>query len=79
MLMCKKHWAMVPRLVQTMVWSTYREGQCDDKNPSSAWHYAADHAIVHVAIHEGHTLTGRLGEIARQLIERSKLPEDLKL
>jgi hypothetical protein len=32
---------------------TYRPGQCDDKNPSEAWHQAADAAIGFVAALEG--------------------------
>jgi hypothetical protein len=47
--MCLKHWKMVPRTVQLWVWRTYRPGQCDDKNPSAAWHKAADAAIEVVA------------------------------
>ena len=49
MLMCKHHWSMVPRSIQKRVWATYRPGQCDDMNPSEAWHQAADDAIQAVA------------------------------
>lgn len=45
MLMCKRHWFMVPAPIRQQVWSTYRPGQCDDMNPSTAWHAAADAAI----------------------------------
>lgn len=45
MLMCRKHWAMVPKDLQRAVWQTYRPGQCDDKQPSLEWHDAADAAI----------------------------------
>lgn len=45
MLMCAKHWRMVPRALQQDVWKNYRDGQCDDKQPSEAWHEAADAAI----------------------------------
>lgn len=45
MLMCLKHWRMVPREIQRAVWRHYRVGQCDDKSPSEAWHEAADAAI----------------------------------
>lgn len=44
-LMCPKHWRMVPRALQQAVYDAYRPGQCDDKNPSRAWHEAADAAI----------------------------------
>lgn len=52
MLMCYKHWKMVPRLLQLEVWKHYREGQCDDMSPSEAWHKAADAAIMAVYIKE---------------------------
>jgi hypothetical protein len=44
-LMCPGHWFRVPRDLQDRVWATYRRGQCDDKQPSEAWHKAADAAI----------------------------------
>lgn len=50
--MCFRHWKMVPKHIQRKVWSTYRPGQCDDKQPSQAWHAAADEAILHVAVLE---------------------------
>lgn len=53
MLMCLRHWRMVPRNLQRAVWLHYRPGQCDDKNPSEAWHQAADAAIAFVAAREG--------------------------
>ena len=52
-LMCGRHWRMVPKKLQRRVWATYREGQCDDMNPSAEWHVAADAAICAVAIKEG--------------------------
>ena len=45
MLMCRRHWFMVPKRIRDRVWNTYRPGQCDDKQPSEAWHQAADAAI----------------------------------
>lgn len=53
LLMCLRHWKMVPRPLQLEVWKHYRPGQCDDKNPSEAWHKAADAAIAAVAAKEG--------------------------
>lgn len=50
--MCAKHWRMVPSEIQQAVWRTYRVGQCDDKQPSAAWHAAADAAICVVAHQE---------------------------
>lgn len=49
MLMCKRHWFVVPKKVRNRVWATYRPGQCDDMRPSEAWHVAADEAILFVA------------------------------
>lgn len=57
MLMCFAHWRMVPRLIQRAVWMHYREGQCDDKDPSELWHVAADAAIGAVARKEGRPLS----------------------
>lgn len=53
LLMCLKHWRMVSKDTQIEVWRHYRPGQCDDKNPSEAWHKAADQAILEVATKEG--------------------------
>lgn len=52
MLMCLRHWRMVPSKLQRQVYETYRHGQCDDKSPSEAWHQAADAAIAAVALRE---------------------------
>jgi hypothetical protein len=49
MLMCEKHWRMVPRDLQSQVWRWYRPGQCDDKRVSPDWLKAARAAIDHVA------------------------------
>lgn len=55
MLMCRRHWAMVPKDIQRRVWAHYRRGQCDDKNPSREWIDAANDAITAVAEKEGKT------------------------
>ena len=52
LLMCARHWRMVPSEIQQAVWRAYRVGQCDDKLPSAAWHDAADAAICTVAHQE---------------------------
>lgn len=49
MLMCLRHWRMVPKDIQRKVWAAYRPGQCNDKRPSEEWHLAADAAILAVA------------------------------
>lgn len=53
-LMCGPHWRLVPKPLAQAVWRTYREGQCDDKNPSKEWHAAADAALEWVAQLERH-------------------------
>lgn len=49
LLMCYRHWMLVPKKIQRAVWASYRPGQCDDKHPSESWHEAADAAIGYVA------------------------------
>lgn len=46
------HWRMVPRDLRRRVWSTYRPGQCDDREISREWLAAADAAIDAVAAKE---------------------------
>lgn len=60
MLMCRKHWFMVPTGLQRRVWATYRKGQCDDMNPSNDYCEAARAAVVVVANLEGRTPDVRL-------------------
>lgn len=48
MLMCKRHWTMVPRKLQKKVWDHYREGQEHNKKPSSEYLMAAWSAIKSV-------------------------------
>ena len=52
MLMCRRHWFMVPRGVRDDVWAAYRPGQCDDLNPSAAYCRAAKAAVIAVADRE---------------------------
>lgn len=54
MLMCKKHWYMVPRALRDRVWETYRPGQERDKSPSSEYMIAHHEAVAAVAKAEGH-------------------------
>lgn len=53
LLMCAKHWRMVPKDIQRRVWKTYRPGQERDKEPSDAYLHAQQSAIAHVALEEG--------------------------
>lgn len=53
MLMCRRHWFMVPAILRKRVWATYRDGQCDDWEPSAAYCDAAKAAVLAVAKAEG--------------------------
>lgn len=71
LLMCVRHWRMVPANVQRAVWRTYRQGQCDDKRPSDAWHVAANAAVGAVATLENQPVR----EVEREaLLAFSSLP-----
>lgn len=53
LLMCGRHWRLVPPALKVAVLRAYRPGQCDDKRPSTAWKEAAFAAIDAVAKLEG--------------------------
>lgn len=53
MLMCLRHWRMVPKVLQARVWATYRPGQEIDKNPTGAYMEAQQAAVDAVAKKEG--------------------------
>jgi hypothetical protein len=53
MLMCRIHWARVPKATQIQVWETYRIGIRNGAHPSRAWCEAADHAVAIIAEREG--------------------------
>jgi hypothetical protein len=59
MLMCARHWRMVPKPLQDDVWATYRPGQERTKDPSLEYLNAAFTAIEAVAIREAR-LSGAL-------------------
>ncbi len=52
LLMCPRHWWMVPKAVQHEVWIAYKPGQAVAKNPSPAYLEAARKAITAVAQRE---------------------------
>lgn len=52
MLMCLKHWRMVPRAVQSAVWEHFRPGQEVDKRPSDEYLIVHRCAVLSVAIKE---------------------------
>jgi hypothetical protein len=53
LLMCRKHWFMVPARIRRLVLLSYRPGQCDAGRPSQMWIDAAKDAIRAVAAAEG--------------------------
>lgn len=61
LLMCSKHWRMVPKELRDAVWATYRPGQEVDKAPSKAYLDAAAAAIAAVAERELAKLAAREG------------------
>lgn len=57
LLMCRKHWAMVPGDIQRAVYAHFNPEQCRGRKaplPSREWIAAARAAINHVASVEGH-------------------------
>lgn len=52
MLMCLRHWRMVPKSLQDRVWATYRSEQEIAKTPSQNYLQAAMDAIRAVASKE---------------------------
>jgi len=53
MLMCARHWRMVPRKTQITVWNEYRPGQEIDKSPSLGYLAIQRMAVGEVAEKEG--------------------------
>lgn len=52
MLMCKRHWFMVPKAIRDEIWEHYQTGQEVTMECSEEWHKAADKAIAAVAVKE---------------------------
>jgi hypothetical protein len=63
MLMCGKHWRMVPSHLQDDVWATYRPGQEISKTPTREYLVAAKRAINAVAEREGLPLLPTLNDL----------------
>lgn len=53
LLMCGRHWRMVPKPLKDRVWATYRPGQEVTKDPSREYVKAALAAVNAVADKEG--------------------------
>lgn len=52
LLMCPRHWRMVPKALQAKVWEHYRPGQERDKQPTPEYLAAATAAVDSVAAQE---------------------------
>jgi hypothetical protein len=52
MLMCGRHWRMVPKPIQAKVWQHYRDGQEIDKRPSRSYLHWMEEAIAAVVNRE---------------------------
>lgn len=66
MLMCLKHWRMVPKIMQDDIWRAYRPGQEIDKRPSQEYVKAQQRAIAVVVIVE----SGVTLELAIKILEK---------
>ncbi len=53
LLMCRRHWFMVPKPLRDAIWATYRPGQEHDKRPSPEYLETMKEAIRVVAAKEG--------------------------
>lgn len=64
MLMCRRHWRMVPRALQDAVWAEYVPGQERRKDPTESYLDAAHEAIRAVAAKEGRVLPDEARKLA---------------
>lgn len=53
MFTCRSHWFSLPKHMRNAIWAAYRDGQCDDMNPSRAYCLAAKEAVVYLARRDG--------------------------
>lgn len=66
LVMCIRHWGLVPSDVQRSIWGAYRKGQERDKRPSQVYLYHQWRAVMHVALQEGRvTLPDAVSEVCR--------------
>lgn len=56
LLMCRDHWFMVPKAIRDRIWTLYRPGQEQTKNPSLEYMVVFYQAVGAVARREGKTL-----------------------
>lgn len=53
MFMCSRHWFSLPKYLRNKIWTTYRQGQCDDWNISKEYADAARECVTFIANKEG--------------------------
>lgn len=73
--MCFRHWKMVPKLVQDLIWKHYREGQEVSKTPSYEYIMTAFVSVSCVALKEGKpipTLINYAAMATRKLLSEEK-------
>lgn len=63
--MCRRHWAMVPRVVQRRLWATYRPRQEQTMTPSPDYLRAAAQCVRLVAEAEGQPAADIEADVAR--------------
>lgn len=76
MLMCGRHWKMVPRRLQDEVWATYVPGQERRKDPTNAYLIAARDAINAVATKEGKPTTSGLRALQSDNLPHAETLQD---
>ena len=69
MLFCGKHWRMLSKNAQAVIWREYRPGQERDKNPSARYLVAQAMVVAYVAGKDGKMSKD---EIAEFIIARVK-------
>ncbi len=74
MFMCRRHWFSLPKRLRDAVWRTYRAGQCDDWEISSAYADAASEAVRFVAAKEGKDADVSVYDLLRPKGEESDRP-----
>jgi hypothetical protein len=63
LLMCARHWQMVPRAVKVLVWKHYRPGQEIDKRPSAEYMLVQRAAVWAVFVAEGRCRWAEVPEV----------------
>ena len=67
---------MVPKPIRDRIWATYRDGQCDDMNPSDDYCTAARDAVIAVARKEGREPDTRLYDLFLAAAQRPDVAAD---